>query len=108
MLSDAGGNAVPTNRCICGRHKVATSERCCRECPGTFTGRHAVGCHMRQEHFPDTRRGVFVADHASIRPVGDMTVAGGVSGTARLKDEHGKFAKAYQGAPTGALEVVKP
>ena len=75
MLIDAAGNEVPHDRCRCGRHKVASSDLCCRECPGTLTGRHAVGCHMRQEHFPDTRRGVVLsaAEVERDRPAGSIS-----------------------------------
>lgn len=69
MLIDAAGNEVASDRCRCGRHKVASSGLCCRECPGTLTGRHAVGCHMRQEHFPDTRRGVVASPMGRARVV---------------------------------------
>lgn len=69
MLIDAAGNEVESDRCRCGRHKVASSDLCCRECPGTSTGRHAVGCHMRQEHFPDTRRGVVASPMGRARVV---------------------------------------
>lgn len=54
-LLNAAGREIPTARCGCGRHREASKDRCCSLCG---TGQHTVACAMRQEHFPDTKRGV--------------------------------------------------
>lgn len=62
MLIDAAGNEMPSNYCKCGRHKLASTPTCCRVCAGSYNGMHSTACHMRQEHFPDTRRGVVFSE----------------------------------------------
>lgn len=46
-LIDAAGNLIPTNRCRCGRPKLATEALCCDGCPGQMIGVHSSACHMR-------------------------------------------------------------
>lgn len=70
MLIDAAGNEIPTNYCACGRHKYASKETCRAVCDGRlFNGMHSTACHMRNECFPDTRRGVVATDHPGGRVV---------------------------------------
>lgn len=61
---DANGREVPHERCACGRWRQAVDASCCRPCG---TGRHTSSCNIRQESFPDTRRGVFVSDGERFR-----------------------------------------
>lgn len=66
MLIDAAGNGagneVRTRRCACGRHMPDTYESCCGTCESSEPRIHGVACSMRQEHFPDTRRGVVASE----------------------------------------------
>jgi hypothetical protein len=61
VLLDANGRTVPTGRCGCGRHRMAVDAVCCSACG---TGLHTSACNIRQESFPDTRRGVVVSEDA--------------------------------------------
>jgi hypothetical protein len=63
-ILDANGKEVAHERCTCGRHRQAVDSTCCRFCP---TNQHSSACNMRQEAFPDTRRGVFVSEGVVLR-----------------------------------------
>jgi hypothetical protein len=69
VVRDAAGNAVPHDRCDCGRHKQKADPVCCRECtwtPGDPFGHHSVACNLRQMLFSDTRRGCSVGQPARV------------------------------------------
>lgn len=61
---DANGREVSHARCACGRHRQMMDAVCCRPCG---SGKHTSACNIRQEAFPDTRRGAFVTEGMVLR-----------------------------------------
>jgi hypothetical protein len=58
-IVDANGHEVSHERCDCGRHRQSVDAVCCRPCG---SGKHTSACNIRQEAFPDTRRGVTITE----------------------------------------------
>jgi hypothetical protein len=81
MIRNAAGKEVPHDFCECWRHKQEGDERCCGLCQYADPfGDHTVACNIRQQAFPDTRRGCSVAPDAAVLRVRSMNRTGTLLG----------------------------